>query len=66
MNQTQELLQQIAALPNTTVAPYRFGGGVSIIEQYPNRVRTTNVWLDRRSTIEHLQEYIASRAVASA
>lgn len=64
MNQTQQLLKQIAALPNTTVYPYAYGGGVSIIEQYPQRVRTTNVWIDRKSTIERLQEYLAARAAA--
>lgn len=64
MTITQQLLQQIAALPNTTVTPFSLGGGVKIIEQYPNRVKFTNVWTDRKSTVELLQEYLASRVAA--
>lgn len=60
-NSKDQLLAQIAALPNTTVAPYKHGGGVHIIEQYPNRVRTTNVWLDRPLTLQYLQEYLKNR-----
>lgn len=56
-----QLLAQIAKLPNTTVAPYRLGGGVQIIEQIPNGVRTIGVWLDRKSTVSHLQDYLQSR-----
>jgi hypothetical protein len=56
-----ELLQQIAKLPNTVVHPYRDGGGVMIIETMPNGVCQTGVWLDRRSTVERLQEYLQSR-----
>lgn len=56
-----ELLAQIAKLPNTTVAPYRDGGGVQIIEQYPDRVRFTGVWLDRKSTVQQLQDYLQTR-----
>jgi hypothetical protein len=56
-----DLLKQIAALPNTIVQPYRDGGGVMIIETMPNGVKQTGVWLDRRSTVERLQQYIQSR-----
>lgn len=59
-----QLLAQIAKLPNTTVAPYRDGGGVHIIEQYPNRVRTTGVWLDRPVTVQRLQDYLRLRQAA--
>jgi len=53
-----ELLKQIAELPNTIVHPYRNGGGVIIIETRPNGVKQTGVWLDRRNTVERLQEYL--------
>ena len=56
-----DLLKQIAALPNTIVQPYRDGGGVMIIETMPNGVRQTGVWLDRRSTVERLQDYLTAR-----
>jgi hypothetical protein len=56
-----DLLQQIAKLPNTIVHPYRDGGGVMIIETRFNGVKQTGVWLDRRSTVERLQEYLQSR-----
>lgn len=56
-----ELLQQIAALPNTTVRPYRDGGGVQIIETRASGVRQVGVWLDRSSTTGYLQEYLQSR-----
>jgi hypothetical protein len=56
-----QLLAQIAALPNTTVAPYRHGGGVHIIEQRGRGVRTTGVWLDRPLTMQHLREYLRTR-----
>lgn len=56
-----QLLAQIAKLPNTTVAPYRDGGGVQIIEQYLDRVRFTGVWLDRPATVQRLQDYLQSR-----
>lgn len=60
-NMQTELLAQIAKLPNTTVAPYRLGGGVQIIEQRANGVRTQSVWLDRPRTVQHLQDYLQSR-----
>lgn len=66
MNQTQELLQQIAALPNTTIQQFPRGGGVRIVEQRPNGVSTTSVWTDRKSTIERLQAYLASRQAVCA
>jgi hypothetical protein len=56
-----ELLQQIASLPNTTVRPYREGGGVQIIETRTNGVRQVGVWLDRPGTVGHLQEYLQTR-----
>jgi hypothetical protein len=59
-----ELLQQIAKLPNTVLQPYRDGGGVMIIETMPNGVRQTGVWLDRRSTVERLQDYLTARTAA--
>jgi hypothetical protein len=59
-----ELLQQIANLPNTVLQPYRDGGGVRIIETMPNGVRQTGVWLDRRSTVERLQDYLTARTAA--
>lgn len=61
MNTQAGLLAQIAKLPNTIVAPYRDGGGVQIIEQYPDRVRFTGVWLDRPITVQRLQDYLQSR-----
>ncbi len=57
-----QLLKQIAELPNTTVQPYPHGGGVFIVETKPNGVKHTGVWLDRRSTIERLQEYLETRS----
>lgn len=57
-----QLLAQIAALPNTTVAPYRQGGGVHIVEQLGRGgVRTTGIWLDRPLTLQYLQEYLKNR-----
>lgn len=56
-----QLLAQIAKLPNTTVAPYRDGGGVHIIEQRANGVRTQGIWLDRPRTVQYLQDYLQSR-----
>jgi hypothetical protein len=59
-----ELLSQIAKLPNTKVAPYPHGGGVHIIEQLPNGVRTRGIWLDRPHTVQYLQDYLQSRQAA--
>jgi hypothetical protein len=56
-----DLLQQIAKLPNTIVHPYREGGGILIIETRSNGVKQTGVWLDRRNTVSHLQEYLQGR-----
>ena len=56
-----QLLAKIAKLPNTKVYPYSMGSGVQIIEEYPNRVKTTNIWTDRKSSVERLQEYLQSR-----
>ena len=56
-----ELLKQIAALPNTVVQPYRYGGGVTIIETHGGNIKQTGVWLDRSSTVQRLQQYIQSR-----
>ena len=59
-----ELLAQIAKLPHTTVAPYRDGGGVQIIEQRERSVRTQGIWLDRPRTVQFLQEYLRNRQEA--
>lgn len=56
-----KLLAQIAKLPNTKVALYPHGGGVHIIEQRANGVRTTGVWLDRPITVQRLQDYLQTR-----
>lgn len=56
-----QLIAEIAKLPNTTVSPYRHGGGVHIVEQRGRGIRTTNVWLDRPLTLQYLQEYLRTR-----
>ena len=62
MPSQDQLLAQIAKLPNTTVAPYPSGGGVHIIEQLANGIRFRGVWLDRLRTEQYLQDYLQSRA----
>ncbi len=66
MNQTQQLLQQIAALPNTTLFPFSQGGGYKICENRPSGVSLTSVWTDRKSTVELLQSYLARRQATNA
>lgn len=57
-----ELLKAIGALPKTSVQPFRYGGGVTIIEARANCIKQTSIWLDRSSTVLRLQQYIQSRA----
>jgi hypothetical protein len=59
-----KLLQRIAALPNTTLEPYRFGGGVHIVEKVDNGVRFSGVWLDRSNTVGHLRDYLQRRSTS--
>ena len=56
-----QLLAQVSKLPNTTVAPYRHGGGVLITEKIPGGVRTTGIWIDRPRTVHYLQDYLQKR-----
>ena len=60
-NPQDQLLAQVSKLPNTTVAPYRHGGGVLITEQLRNGVRITGFWLDRPRTAQYLREYLQKR-----
>lgn len=63
MNISQnQLLKQIAALPSTTVVPYRLGGGVSIYHQVSSaHIKITPIWLDRPRTVQYLQDYLQNR-----
>ena len=56
-----KLLQRIAALPGTTLEPYRSSGGVHIVEKFDNGVRFCGVWLDRRNTVGYLRDYLQRR-----
>ena len=58
----QQLIKTIAALPDTAVSPYTFGGGVQITHQISSGAcHSYNVWTGRKSTVQRLQEYLQWR-----
>lgn len=59
-----KLLQRIAALPGTTLEPYRNGGGVHIVERMKDGVRFSGVWLNKPNTVDRLQDYLQRRSTS--
>jgi hypothetical protein len=60
--QEQLLLQQVAALPGTTVAPGRNGGGVTVYHQVSTaHIKSRTFWTGRPFTVQRLGEYLKAR-----
>lgn len=61
--QEQLLLQQVAALPGTTVVPSRNGGSVAVYHQVSlAQIKTRSFWTGRPLTAQRLGEYLKDRA----
>lgn len=54
----QALIEKIKAQPGFTVAPYRNGGGVIIINERANGVTQSGVWLGKSGTLERLRSFV--------
>jgi hypothetical protein len=60
--QEQQLLQQVAALPGTTVAPGRNGGNVTVYHQVSAASIKSRTFMTGRSfTVQRLGEYLKDR-----
>lgn len=58
----RRLLQQVAALPGTTVVPGRNGGSVVVYHQ-PSaaQIKISSFWTGRPRTVQRLREYLQER-----
>ncbi len=60
--QEQLLLQQVAALPGTTVVPGRNGGSVTVYHQASAaQIKIRSFWTGRPFTVQRLREYLQER-----
>lgn len=69
MTLTDQLIEQIKSLPETTLHIRRANGGlgsVLIYTKHANGLKVDSVWLGRPHTEQLLQDYIASRAGGAA
>ena len=57
-NTQQDLIKLISIQPNTKVFPFPMGGGIKIVVERQNGCTQYSVWLDRKNSVERLEEVL--------